>query len=243
MSSKDKSNKIEDSFNLVKPNDKTIVKTIETDLKNIVGGDLKVNQGTASLTVGIIKTGSISSDSLKLIKGSEAKWTPAHINKLSKMFVRDVIDDNFKTFDKVKKQALKKSMKIAVAIIIQNSLGTFTDDKSFNNRGEIAIKSNKFTKKLKDLFDKSGTGGVKAFTVKDAITYASEVLDMKSVGGSELKAAIQKVMKLITSDKHYDNIVEDLPPDCRSEWLPLNRKIEHICTVLKLNEDKIYANK
>ena len=117
------------------------------------------------------------------------------------------------------------------------------DDKSFNNRGEIAIKSNKFTKKLKDLFDKSGTGGVKAFTVKDAITYASEVLDMKSVGGSELKAAIQKVMKLITSDKHYDNIVEDLPPDCRSEWLPLNRKIEHICTVLKLNEDKIYANK
>ena len=49
MSSKE-SNKIEDTFNLVKPNNKETIKTIENDLKNIQAGDLKVNQGTASLS-------------------------------------------------------------------------------------------------------------------------------------------------------------------------------------------------
>lgn len=242
MSSKE-SKKIEDTFNLVKPNNKETVKTIQNDLKNIALGDLRVNQGTASLSVGIINSNSISVESLKLIKGIDSKWTPSHINKLSKMFVRDILEDNFKTFDKVKKQALKKSMKIAVAIITQNSLGTFTDDKSFNSRGEIAIKSNKFTKKLKDLFDKSGTGGVKAFTVKDATTYSSEVLGMKVVGGSELKGAIDKVMNLITSEKHYDNMFEDLPSDCRALWLPLRNKVQNICTQLNIDSEKIYARK
>ena len=243
MSSKE-SKKIEDTFNLVKPNNKETVKTIQNDLKNIQAGDLKVNQGTASLSVGIINSNSISTESLKLIKGIESKWTPSHINKLSKMFVRDVLEDNFKTFDRVKKQALKRSMKIAVAIITQNSLGTFTDNKSYNSKGEIAIKSNKFTKKLKDLFDSSGEGGVKALSVKNATTYSSEVLGMVVVGGSELKGAIQKVMKLITSEKHYDNMFADLPADCRAEWLPLRNKIQNICTHLKLDEqEKIYANK
>ena len=49
------------------------------------------------------------------------------------MFVRYVLEDNFKTFDRVKIQAFKRSMKIAVAIITQNSLGTFTDEKSDNS--------------------------------------------------------------------------------------------------------------
>ena len=243
MSSKE-SKKIEDTFNLVKPNNKETVKTIQNDLKNIQAGDLKVNQGTASLSVGIINSNSISAESLKLIKGIDSKWTPSHINKLSKMFVRDVLEDNFKTFDRVKKQALKRSMKIAVAIITQNSLGTFTDDKSYNSKGEIAIKSNKFTKKLKDLFDSSGEGGVKALSVKNATTYSSEVLGLKVVGGSELKGAIDKVMTLITSEKHYDNMFEDLPSDCRALWLPLRNKVQNICTQLKVdNQDKIYATK
>tara|TARA_R100001460_G_scaffold85376_1_gene126669 strand:- start:82 stop:813 length:732 start_codon:yes stop_codon:yes gene_type:complete len=243
MSSKE-SKKIEDTFNLVKPNNKETVKTIQNDLKNIHAGDLKVNQGTASLSVGIINSNAISAESLKLIKGIESKWTPSHINKLSKMFVRDILEENFKQFDKVKKQALKKSMKIAVAIITQNSLGTFTDNKSYNSKGEIAIKSNKFTKKLKDLFDSSGTGGVKALSVKNATTYSSDVLGMKVVGGSELKGAIDKVMSLITSEKHYDNMFEDLPSDCRALWLPLRNKVQNICTQLKVDtQDKIYATK
>ena len=160
------------------------------------------------------------------------------------MFVRDVLEDNFKTFDKVKKQALKRSMKIAVAIITQNSLGTFTDDKSYNSKGEIAIKSNKFTKKLKDLFDSSGTGGVKALSVKNATTYSSEILGMTGGGGSDLKGAIDKVMALITSEKHYDNMAEDMPSDCRALWKPLRNKVESIMRQLKIEQDeKIYANK
>ena len=243
MSSKE-SKKIEDTFNLVKPNNKETVKTIQNDLKNIHAGDLKVNQGTASLSVGIINSNAISAESLKLIKGIESKWTPSHINKLSKMFVRDILEENFKQFDKVKKQALKKSMKIAVAIITQNSLGTFTDNKSYNSKGEIAIKFNKFTKKLKDLFDSSGKGGVKVLIVKNATTYSSDVLGMKVVGGSELKGAIDKVMSLITSEKHYDNMFEDLPSDCRALWLPLRNKVQNICTQLKVDtQDKIYATK
>jgi len=244
MSSKE-SKKIEDTFNLVKPNNKDTVKSIQNDLKDIVGGDLKLQQGTASLSVGIINSNAITEMTMKLIKESSSTWTPSHINKLSKMFVRDVLEENFKQFDKVKKQALKKSMKIALAVIDMNSLGTFTDSKSFNKRGEIAIKSEKFTTKLKGLFDKSGTGGVVAFSVKDATTYASEVLGMKANGGSDLKGAIDKVITLITSDKHFDNMFEDLPADCRALWLPLRNKCESIMRQLKIEEvdKKLYAHK
>ena len=236
---------IEDTFKLNMPNDKECVKSIQLDFKNIVNGNLKFNQGTASLSVNIIDSKAITIDSMKLIKGIASKWTPSHINKLAKMFVRDVLEDNFKTFDKVKKQALKKSMKIAVAIIEQNSLGKFQDDKSINARGEIAIKTGKFTTNQKKVFNKSGLEIV-PLTVKDCSSYASEVLGMNSQsGGSVLKATLEKIITLITSDKHYDNVFEDLPSDCRFEYSKVIRKLTEIENYLNKTDkpQQIYKGK
>ena len=143
------------------------------------------------------------------------------------------------------KQALKKSMKIAMAIIEQNSLGKFADDKSINARGEIAIKTSKFTANQKKVFNKSGLEFV-PLTVKDCSSYASEVLGMNSQsGGSVLKATLEKIITLITSDKHYDNVFEDLPSDCRFEYSKVIRKLTEIENYLNKTDkpQQIYKGK
>jgi len=236
-----------DNIKMIKPNSAEHVKNINKDFTNIINGEIKLNTGLASLIVNLVNSKVFSVECLKSVKGDEKNFTPKHFNDLAKIFVRDILEDNFKSFDKVKKQALKKAIKVAVALMQDNSLSTFVNDKPINNKGAIAVNSVKFSKAMKESFDKDTTGGIKALTVKDCVAYANDSLNI-NVGneGSILKAQIEKVMAIITSDKNgFGNDFNELPSDCRHNYVPLRNKLNSIIRHLKIEEvdAKIYANK
>ena len=64
-------------------------------------------------------------------------------------------------------------------------------------------------------------------------------------GGSVLKATLEKIITLITSDKHYDNVFEDLPSDCRFEYSKVIRKLTEIENYLNKTDkpQQIYKGK
>ena len=235
-----------DNIKMVKPNNKNVLTTINKDFTNIVNGETKLNTGLASLSVNLVNSRVFTPECIKLVKGTEKVFLMKHFNDFAKIFVRDVLEDNFKTFDKIKKVALKKAIKIAIALISANSLDKFTNDKPINAKGQIAVNSSKFSGDMKKKFDSGLEGGVKALSVKDCTTYASDVLGMKNTGGSILKAQIEKVMATITNDKNgFGNDFVELPADCRLSYVPLRNKLNSIIDFLEIEKEdkKIYAYK
>ena len=236
-----------DNIKMVKPNNKEVLTTINKDFTNIVNGEIKLNTGLASLSVNLVNSRVFTPECVSLVKGTEKAFLPKHINMFAKIFVRDVLEDNFKTFDKVKKQALKKAVKIAVALISANSLDKFTNDKPINAKGQIAVNSSKFSGAMKKKFDSGLEGGVKALSVKDCTTYANDVLGMaNNTGGSILKAQIEKVIATISNEKNgFGNDFIELPADCRNLYVPLRNKMQSIINQLNIEveDKKLYSNR
>ena len=237
---------VEDTFSLVVPNNKQVIEKVQADLKAIAQGTLTIAKGTASLVVGIVNSQSIKIADIKRIKGKESKYTPSQINKLTKMFVRDLLKiTDFNKFDKVKKQGLKKAMKIAVSIILKGSLGKDKSDKSSTNKGELILNSDKFTPDQNKIFDSDNTGGVKVFTIKDAITYSNDVLGMTSNSRySKLYTMFNNAFNEISGDKsgQFENRFEDLPSDCRLLWEQWARKLQSVHTYLNKIQPTNEAN-
>ena len=238
-----------DNIKMIKPNNKEHVSNINKDFTNIISGELKLNTGLASLIVNLVNSKVFSNECLKNVRDGEKNFTPKHFNDLAKIFVRDILEDNFKTFDKVKKQALKRAIKVAVALIKDGSLSKFTNNKSINPKGAIAVDSSKFSANMKKSFDSGLSGGVKDLSVKDCVSYANDSLNIAGgTEGSILKAQMGKVLSIITNDKGgYGNDFNELPADCRNNYVPLRNKLDAIIKHLKIEELdtnlQIYANK
>ena len=230
--------KYEDSTKLVQPNNKNAIKDFKDNLEKIANGTLTVAKGTSSLIVGIIQSRSITIDIIKGIKGVDVKYAPKHINSIAKMFCRDLLGNgDFKNFDKVKKQGLKKAMKIAVAMILRGSLGKNDKNENLTSSGGVWVDSSKFstsdkTELLKmKIFsnDDLAIKGVKPMTIKALGSLSDIVLEFKgSSQGSDVKVAFTNAFLLISSEKKYDNMFEDLPSDCRLLWHEWARKLSSI---------------
>mgnify|MGYP003110612026 CR=1 FL=1 len=236
-----------DKIKMVKPNNKEVITSINKDFTNIVNGEIKLNTGLASLSVNLVNSNIFTSEVINLVKGTEKKWLPSHFNAFAKIMVRDVLEDNFKQFDKVKKQALKKAIKIAVGFIVGKSLAKFTNDKHINAKGQIAVNSSKFSPTMKKKFDSKQEGGIKALTVKDSVSYVNDVLGLSdSNKHSTLKAQLEKVLATISNEKTgYGNDFVELPADCRNLYVPVRNKLQSIINALNIEveDKKLYANK
>jgi len=230
--------KYEDSTKLVQPNNKDAIKDFKDNLEKIANGTLTVAKGTSSLIVGIIQSRSITPDIIKGIKGVDVKYAPKHINSIAKMFCRDLLGNtDFKNFDKVKKQGLKKAMKIAVAMILRGSLGKNDKNENLTSSGGVWVDSSKFSTSDKaellkmKIFtnDDLSIKGVKPMTIKALGSLSDIVLEFKgSSQGSDVKVAFLKAFDLISNEKKYDNMFEDLPSDCRLLWEEWARKLSSI---------------
>ena len=233
---------IEDTFKLVVPNNEQVIDKVKQDLKAIAQGTLTIAKGTAGLVVGIVESKSITKANMDRIRGSE-NWTPSHINKLTKMFVRDLLGiTDFNKFDKVKKQGLKKSMKIAVSLIIKGSLGKDKSDKSCTSKGELILNSDKFTPSQNKVWDSGNIGGMKTFTIKDAVSYSNDVLGFEDKSrDSALKLMFDRAFATISGDKsgQYENRFEDLPSDCRLLWGEWSRKLASIDKFLNTTKEAV----
>ena len=241
-----------DNEKMVQPNNKQSIKDFKSDLEKIANGTLTIAKGTSSLVVGIVKSGSITQSLINRVKGSD-NYAPKHINTITKMFCRDLIGvTDFNSFDKVKKQGLKKAMKIAVSIILRGSLGKDDNDKSFTVNGSVIVDSSKFSTNDKSKLvkakifsnDEININGMKIMTIKSLGTLADIVLGFtSSLVGSDLKIAFDKAFNLI-KDK-YDNNFNELPADCRMNWSEWSRKLTSIDSHLNTIKDtsKLYANK
>ena len=228
-----------DNIKMIKPNNEEHISNINKDFTNIISGELKLNTGLASLIVNLVNSKVFSNECLENVRGGEdEKYTPKHFNDLAKIFVRDILEDNFKTFDKVKKQALKRAIKVAVALIKDSSLSKFTNNKSINPKGAIAVDSSKFSANMKKSFDSGLSGGVKDLSVKDCVSYANDSLNLDGgTEGSILKAQMGKVLSIITDEKRgYGNDFNELPADCRNNYVPLRNKLDAIIKHLKIEE-------
>ena len=236
-----------DKIKMVKPNNKEVITTINKDFTNIVNGEIKLNTGLASLSVNLVNSNIFTSEVINLVKGTDTKWLPSHFNAFAKIFVRDVLEDNFKQFDKVKKVALKKAVKIAVGFIVSKSLAKFTNDKHINAKGQIAVNSSKFSGAMKKKFDSKQEGGIKALSVKDSVTYVNDVLGLTDTsGGSTLKAQLEKVLATITNEKKgYGNDFVELPSDCRNLYVPVRNKLQSIIDFLEIEKEdkKLYQGR
>ena len=105
-----------DTEKLVQPNNKQAIKDFKSDLEKIANGTHTIAKGTSSLIVVIVKSQSITQSLIAMVKGKD-NYAPKHINTLTKMFCRDLLSiTDFNNFDKVKKQGLKKAMKISVKL-------------------------------------------------------------------------------------------------------------------------------
>ena len=98
-----------DNIKMIKPNSAEHVKNINKDFTNIINGEIKLNTGLASLIVNLVNSKVFSIDCLKSVKGDEKNFTPKHFNDLAKIFVRDILEDNFKSFDSLCSIGLKFS--------------------------------------------------------------------------------------------------------------------------------------
>ena len=247
-----KIDKVEDTIKIVQPNDKSAIKDFKSNLEKIANGTLTIAKGTSALIVGIVKSQSVTQSLISRIKGDD-NYAPKHINSISKMFCRDLLGvTDFNSFDKVKKQGLKKAMKIAVAIILQGSLGKDDQDKSFTSAGSVIVDSSKFSTSDKNSLvkakifsqDEININGMKIMTIKSLGTLADIVLGFTSnLVGSDVKIAFDKAFKII-SDK-YDNDFNELPADCRLLWTEWARKLSAIDKHLNSIQDvsKLYNKK
>ena len=236
-----------DKIKMVKPNNSKMVDTIKKDFTNIVNGEIKLNTGLASLTINLVNSRVMTTECINLVKGDDSKFIPKHINDLAKIIVRDVMEDNFKTFDKIKKVALKKAVKMALAFINSDSLSKFTNDKHINSKGQIAVNSSKFSGNMKKKFDSKQEGGIKALSVKDCTVFANDVLNMSPENeGSILKAQLNKILSTISDDKKgYGNDFVSLPADCRPLYTSVRNKLQSIIDFLEIEKQdrKLYQGK
>ena len=243
-----------DSEKLVQPNDKTAIKDFKSNLEKIANGTLTIAKGTSALIVGIVKSQSVTQSLINRIKGDE-NYAPKHINMVTKMFCRDLIGvTDFNNFDKVKKQGLKKAMKIAVAMILRGCIGENDKNQNTTSSGGVWVNSAKFSTSDKTellrmkIFsnDELSVNGIKAMTIKSLASYSDIVLGFKSSAvGSDLKIAFDKAFNLISNEDKYNNVFEDLPADCRMLWSEWSRKLSAIDNHLNSIQDvsKLYAKK
>ena len=243
-----------DTEKLVQPNNKQAIKDFKSDLEKIANGTLTIAKGTSSLIVGIVKSQSITQSLIARVKGKD-NYAPKHINTLTKMFCRDLLSiTDFNSFDKVKKQGLKKAMKISVSIILRGCLSENDKNQNTTSSGGVWVDSSKFSTSDKaellrmKIFssDELSVNGVKPMTIKSLGSFSDIVLGFKSNSvGSDLKIAFDKAFNLITNEKKYNNIFEDLPSDCRLLYVEWARKLTAIDNHLNHIKpvEKLYANK
>lgn len=248
-----------DNEKLVQPNDKTAIKDFKSNLEKIANGTLTIAKGTSALIVGIVKSQSITQVLIDRVRSSTNKgsdnYAPKHINMITKMFCRDLIGvTDFNGFDKVKKQGLKKAMKIAVSIILRGCLGENDKNQNTTSSGGVWVNSAKFSTSDKaellkmKIFnsDEMSINGIKPMTIKSLGSFSDIVLGFKSTPvGSDVKIAFDKAFTLISNDDKYNNVFEDLPADCRMLWSGWARKLSAIDNQLNAIKDvsKLYKNK
>ena len=243
-----------DNEKLVQPNDKTAIKDFKSNLEKIANGTLTIAKGTSALIVGIVKSQSITQSLINRIKGDD-NYAPKHINTITKMFCRDLIGvTDFNGFDKVKKQGLKKAMKIAVAMVLRGCLGENDKNQNTTTSGGVWVDSAKFSTSDKaellkmKIFnsDELSVNGIKAMTIKSLGSFSDIVLGFKSSAvGSDVKIAFTNAFNLISKEDKYNNVFEDLPADCRMLWSEWARKLSSIDNQLNAIQDvsKLYKNK
>jgi hypothetical protein len=142
------------------------------------------------------------------------------------MFVRDVLSiSDFNKFNKVKKQGLKKAMKIAMAVILENTLGTNDKDLSTTTKGNLFINAKNMTKDIRAIWDSEFKGLIE-LTIKDASSYAEDVLEFEGNenSNSQLLTAFNNAFNLLEEKGDYKN----LPADCRYMWSKWYNKIGDI---------------
>ena len=237
-----------DNEKLVQPNDKSAIKDFKSNLEKIANGTLTIAKGTSALIVGIVKSQSVTQSLISRIKGGE-NYAPKHINMVTKMFCRDLIG-----VDKVKKQGLKKAMKIAVAMVLRGCIGENDKNQNTTTSGGVWVNSAKFSTGDKaellrmKIFnsDELSVNGIKAMTIKSLASFSDIVLGFKSSStGSDVKIAFDNAFKLISKEDKYNNVFEDLPNDCRLLWAEWSRKLSAIDNQLNAIQDvsKLYKNK
>ena len=80
-----------DTEKLVQPNNKADVKQFKADLETIAKGNLDIAKGTSSLIVGIVKSKIITISLMNRVRGNNS-YANKHINIITKMFMRDILD-------------------------------------------------------------------------------------------------------------------------------------------------------
>ena len=133
-------------------------------------------------------------------------------------------------------------MKIAVSIIIKGSLGKDKKEQSCTSKGELILNSDKFTPSQNKIWDSGNIGGMKTFTIKDAVSYANDVLGFEDKSrDSDLKLMFDRAFATISWDKsgQYENRFEDLPSDCRLLWGEWSRKLASIDKFLNTTKEAV----
>lgn len=234
--------KIENTLKLETLKNKKQIGEINNCLDEIVSNYNGFQKNSIELTDKIIKTGVITHAIIKKVQGGDNSFKPSHINTLSKIFNRDVLSNNdWVKFNPVKKQALKKSMKMAVAVILEGIAGKDKNGKSVNSKGEFMVNSSKLSLEQNNKFNKSDILDF-PINVKNLTSLSDDILNFKGADTtkSSLNVAFSRAFRLL---EEYDNKFQNLPNDCRLAWRSWALKINSIQEYYNKVDSKIYVNK
>ena len=239
----DKKTKIEDTLKLSEVS-KDIVGKINLSLDEFVNGTNTINKSTSDTANLIIESNCITTKIINKVRAGDNDYKPSHINKLSKMFVRDILNiSDYNSFDKVKKQGLKKSMKIAVAVILKDMRGQDSKGNRTDKKGSFYIKTSKLSNEQNTKFNPKNYPDI-ALTVKEVSSLSEDVLNFQhaDTSASELKLAFNRAFTKL-DDYIIDGVVSELPADCRMNWTSWYNKIGKVLQSFPKADTKIYAQK